>query len=424
MKKYLNYAILAMLFAVPIFYSQLQPGSPPLREQQWTCLLFFATLLLAFIIENVWVSLFVLLSLGHALFFRNQFSDGQMTVTAIVAFIYHVFSTYRVRWYRETFLVLLIINLILAGFQHFNADVFTWMNWRENGMMATSANLGMLSALIAAPLATLNPWFALLSLLGVWWSESVACKLALAVAMGFYGYHVNRRLTKYVALIMLCVAPLSVFVARDWYKDHLHQSSRRFHVWKMAASKAFRNPFFGYGMGSLKENVFWEFRDDAGKRVKWMQFKDVPENYPDVLTELEALAKSRGLNPFSSLIGKDPNPVRGVNNELMSLKNNGLTQYRWDSLHNHYLEVFFEFGFCGLFILFGFIFDKFKDFNRFMLQFGELNIEEIEMVALMASFLVVLIISFVHFPLAIARLSIIVLALTGMLEERTKIRPS
>ena len=375
-----------MLFTVPIFYSQLQIGSPNMRNQQWDCYAVFGVLLLSMLIRSIWVSSFLLLSLGHFFFFQNPFSETHLFQTVISSFVFYVFSTYEIKSYKLCLFSLLLINMVMAVTQHFQADVYTWMTWSENGMLGLPASLGMLSALVAPVICLMNPFYALLGVLGVFWSKSTFCVLALVVSMCFMTFQRWKKhavFLMFVPLVFVCFYPLMT-------KDHINQSSRRFPVWKMVVSKAFRSPFFGWGMGSFDQMLFIEARKGfpEGEKRIYFQAKNVPENQDAIKKRFEQI---------DNQLGK------------------GYTIERWDSPHSHYIDVFYGYGFIGMFLLIGFISELFS-----RLKSKDIWLDK-ECIALYASFVALLIVSSVHFPMSVAKLSVICCALVGMLDRKSSL---
>ncbi len=410
MKKYINLMACFMLFTTPIFYSQLTIGSPDMRHQQWDCYAVFAILLLVMMIRNVWVSSFLLLSLGHFFFFHNPFSETHLFQTVVSALTFYVFSTYEIKNYKLALMALFLVNLGMAVVQHFGLDVYTWMTWSENGMLGLPAYLGILSAMATPILCTIHPVFFFLGLLGIFWSKSTFCVLAFSVAMAFYDWSVGRK--RAFLVFVLCLLAIIPLARQD---NHVKESSRRFPVWKMVASKAFRNPFLGWGMGSFDQQLIMETNKNGDRR--YFQAKEVPENYPFILQKLEDISRAYGLNSFATLTGiHDKDMQRAIKNEVQSLKNNGVQMERWSSPHSHYLDVFFEYGFLGLFLLIGFIYRTLSCLGSRKTWLGK------EELALYASFLALLVVSAVHFPLSVAKLNVVCMALVGILERKTEVR--
>lgn len=389
-----------MLFTVPIFYSQLTMGSPQMRHQQWDCYAVFTVLVMAMMIRNIFVSSFLLLSLAHFFFFQNPFSETHLFQTVVSSLVFYVFSTYEIKNYKETLLGLFILNISMATVQHLGLDVYTWMTWSENGMLGLPAYLGIFSALVTPLVCTISPWFLVLGIIGVFWSKSMFCVLALSVSMFFYGLRFwDKRVLLLLVSLGLLVIPLAL------QDNHVQQSSRRLPVWKMVASKAFRNPFFGWGMGSFDQQMVLEF-NDKGKR-QWFQAKEVPENYEAISAKLYDIQAQTG--EIQVPYGHDKD---SINQQLSHIRSRGIEIYRWDSPHSHYLDVFFGYGFIGMFLLIGFIREKLS-----MIYSTFLCLDK-ECIALGCSFIALLIVSLVHFPLSVAKLNVICVALIGALDRK------
>lgn len=376
-----------MLFTVPIFYSQLSIGSPDMRSQQWDCYTVLSAILLAVVIEDLFVSMFMLLSVFHLLFFSNPFSQTHLFQTIVNGFVFHVFSTYEIKGYKLALLALLCLNIAVACVQFLGGDVYTWMTWAPNGMLGLPAYLGIVSNIVTPVVCLFSPWFFILGVIGVFWSKSMFCVAAFVVStlmMTFQRW--KRNLLVLVAVICLAVA-FQPLVS----KDHISQSSRRFPVWKMVLSKAFRNPFFGCGMGSFDQQLIFELSKGtlSGEKRIYFQAKNVPENKEFIIKKFKEVDRQLG---------------------------KGVTIERWDNIHSVYIDLFYQYGFLGLFLLIGFIYRLASDFIDKRLWLDK------ECMALMSSFVAILIVSAVHFPLSVAKMSVLTVAVVGVLYRKITCR--
>lgn len=373
-KRILNLVCLAFLFTVPLYYDALRSGTLAPRDQQWACYAVFAVVMLAALIKNIWVSLFLLLNVIHFFFIPNEYSEPQLYIVAVCSLIYYGFSTLEVKHYKWALVAFTFLNALIAFTRVIKPEILIYFKEIPNGMLATAA---MITPLIAS----ISPLFWVLGAIMVLLGKSLIPILAFLGGAGFCLWHTKRKLFWITIPIII---PLMLFVSKFTRNDpnHMSESLRRTHVWQMVISKTLLSPWTGIGMGSFKQQRILEFYKDGDfKSREFIQFKLCPENKPAVD---EAIRKHTGHGWITAI---------------------------WDNPHDEFIYVFFEYGIVGLVLIGGFIFTIFRRFNVQSLHSNET-------IALMASFIALLIFSTGHFPFYLARMNCLAIAFTAMLDKK------
>lgn len=384
-KKVLNWVCVAFLFTVPLFYDAMRTGNLAPRDQQWMCYAVFGVLVLAALIRNIWVSLFLLLSLAHSFFMPNEFSESQLYMVGVCALVYYAFQTINARHYKTALIAFTFVNALITFTRLMKPEILIYFKEIPNGMLGTAA-------LITPVIATISPLFWPLGAIMVILGKSLIPVLAFLAAGGFVMWHFKRKLFYWVMPLLVIAMLAGVHLNRD--KGHMHESMRRTHVWQMVISKTLLSPWMGIGMGSMKQQRIMEYHKE-GKPREYVQFKLCPENKAAVDESIK--------------------------------KHQDYTIYIWDNPHSEYLYVFFEYGILGLIIVSGFIWSMFSRFRRWRAaldiqnQRWKSNIDcalDGEVIGLMAAFIALLIFSSGHFPFYLARMNCIAVALVAMLDRR------
>lgn len=368
-----------------------------------------AMLLVAVMHVNKWLGAFLGWCVFQFLFFKNMPNYSvtlQNIFLAAVIYQFIVKCCY-IKSYKKylwAFTGLLALNVAWCFFQMFQLDPIFQMydsKYQQTfteyaGFFALPAFLGNFTAPLVTLSFLLSYYLTPLFLIALFFSKSTFSMLAAFSAILFF-FWFRKRIAFWIILLIGGVAFLTYAIKYDLPTG---QFERRINVWGVVLKLAFKNQFLGYGIGTYGNQFIAEatpshnivFTNDTNYFRRFLQDEAA------ALNKLEVFEYIKSMPPAFNLF------------QLREkMRANGMDFEMWKNAHNEFLEIFYETGLIGLFIVCGFIFDFFKRFWRYAR-------DNTLCVSLMASFVAILIVSFGHFPFHLARLAGSFIVLMAMLD--------
>lgn len=407
MKRQLTFRIdwlLVFLLLLPTFYV----AGKDLRHVQMNCFQLSIIAMLALVHVNCWIGAFLGWSLFQMIFFPNI--PGTSIVIQNIFFgalLYHFIIKYcsGLKRYYWALIGLLGFNVFWAILQMYHVDpLFMMVDYKNQSVItewaaffSLPAFFGNFAAVLAPLCLYVFPPTALLVIPVIIWSKSSFSILALFVGVLFFLWF-RKRILFWITLIILGTLS-TVYVIK--YDAPSGQFGKRLVVWNLIIRESLRTQFFGHGVGSYNNSYVFIEAEPSG-------------NTAMVQTNMDYLAfiSSEAARTANVPVLEYMNGIKNTFNraELIEVcKKNGISIHAWGDPHNEFLRVFFEQGLLGLFIVFGYISMLFK-------RFFSIKKPTRELVALMACFLSILVVSFAHFPFYVARLGGIFIVLMAFLE--------
>jgi len=268
------------------------------------------------------------------------------------------------------------------------------------GWFSLPAFLGNYAAVVLPLAFLLHPALIGFSVIALFFSKSTFSVIAALAGCLFFLWF-KKRIYFWIVLAVFGLAG-SFYVIK--YDMPTGQFSRRLNVWNLVLKESFQNQFFGHGIGAYGSRYrFIEFRPSMENRMVINNFQ--------LLNFLEDETRSGGEIEFADTISNidankfNPEVAFGIKTVLQS---KGMDFEEWMPAHNEFLQLFFDVGLLGLLIVGAYIFDLFKRFRLYATN--ELSL------ALMASFVAILVVSFAHFPFQIARLAVPFIVILAFLD--------
>lgn len=135
-----------------------------------------------------------------------------------------------------------VLNTIFAILQHFHINLIYIPTGRCDGLMRMSTHMGSYQAIILPICFGLNPWFAIVPLIGIVLSKSMT---AIIVSFGWLLWKV-----KSFRSMPILIGSLSLFIGMVMYHWHtiIHKFEIRFDVWIPILQEIINKPFLGHGI--------------------------------------------------------------------------------------------------------------------------------------------------------------------------------
>lgn len=308
-----------------------------------------------------------------------------------------------IKKYYWAFFIVLLINIVWCARQYFNVDpIFQMADFDKQQIMTEQSGFFGLPAFLGNYCAAVLPFcfslawpLCLFSLAGIGISKS-SFSIAAALCSALFYLWFKKRIIFWVAAALLI--PASFFYVTK-YDMPSGQFERRLNVWAIVEKLAFQRHFFGHGLGKYKEIIVGE--------VTPTQDRIATANLGVFKNFLIQSTERAGKPELSALIAKADLSGNGIMQVKKAMQRHEMDFELWHEAHNDYLQAFFETGLFGLFLILGYIVNQFKAFFKY---------KNAETLALMASFIAILIVSFGHFPFHLARLGGPFVIILGLLE--------
>lgn len=420
-----RWALFAYLFFCAWAYNSV---GVPMRE--WQEMFFrFATMgLVAMFIGNVWMMLFLWLNI--ILFILNNGTVGSSYIYNIfmamvlfkVARTY--FTSFRSRDDLKPVLGVLALSLAFMGLQLLGIDpLHTASDPAGNvtgirlhdpiGLFGIKAVNGIFMAIVAPIVASFSVPLALLLIIPIWVCQSSVATLAYVVSILFYlfwtakgfGYlwisiqmrlarpfftitPYIKRLTYFKVLVPILVLGALAFMVID-RNTAPDMFKARFGIWHATFKYALARPI-GWGPDSFRNLT-------PHKGFVFSGDEDMRSGIAVIDSEIQA--------PDGSIVEQYKfkyYSMDGASHDFTTPKGN---PNFWDHSHNEYLNLFFEYGFFGLVLLFFFMRDLVLRFIR--------SVKDEETVMLASCLIAFFVASLTHFPFHLARVGYLFPILLG-----------
>jgi len=403
--------VLLLIGICPVFF--LTPHKD-FQTEQLLFMHFTVVLMLACVLYNRWLGGFLLLALAHKFLFQPVGWLDYVLPLSVGLLLYHlIYTYYDGKKYPYVILAMLLFNLTISGLQALHLPYLSQQMQQPDGMLALPSFLGMIFAITAPTILTIHPALIIVSLLGIVISKSAFAAIATLIAVLFYIYGAYPKLRKWLPLLVILPICLVPMVKRGVSSEEI---SRRLHIWPMVASKAFHNLFMGVGAGNAQQTLFIEFKDEKpGGARTYFQVDVKPENEQVLKDKILTIAHKAGVDTTRLEAVHFKYPIFQVLQDVLDeLRGRKLGGYIWTHCHNEYLQVFLQFGLLGLLIMGGYILNVFRRYrNTFM--------KSRETIALMGSFIAILILGCAHFELYMAKTGCIIIVLTALLDRKIRV---
>lgn len=365
----LHRILLFLFIAVcPIFYYNGRAfGSQTLRLGQEQFFQLGITVLIIFLIDNVYLGLFLAWSVFLYAFF-NFTTGGVYVMNLMMAcLLYHI--TYKfldpkdIKTVFKILLGLCVLNVIWMLMQYFDFELI-WKRsadgaWARDlvGLMGIKAALGMLFALCIPLACYFHTFLGILLFIPMYFSQSSNALVAGMIGLLFHLYHRSKKL--FAITLLLCIFAGGYYVSQD---SKANMFTNRFNLWKVSLRDAFDHPIAGWGLDSFRNinpvKNFMYFENAQTNQVSRAMYEDGKFN----------------LSPEFIKPGQIADP--------------------WDNPHNLFVSLMFEFGLFGIVILTLLVIDIFKRFNAYVP----------EQLALLGFMIVLLVLSIGQFPFFLTRI--------------------
>ena len=399
--------VLLLVGVTPIFWFGPQPDFSTL---QISFMHYLAAVMLASVLCNRWLGMFLLLAFAHKFLFPTPLAawlDYALPLS-IGCLIYHlVYTYYRGKTYPYVILAVIIFNICIAGLQILHIPWLSQQMLQPDGMMGLPSFFGMLLAITAPVIMTIHPALILVTLCGVLITKSIFCVLATAVGVLFYLYGVYPRIRRFLCILVIVPILLLPIVKGKYDPNNL---GKRLHIWPMVASKAFHSMWTGIGVGADSRVLFLEF---CKTKAYYFSVNVKPENIEPLKAKILDIAHREGVDTtrLEAVHFKQPDPFPIIGDIQDELRGQGLNGYIWGHSHNEYLQIFLIFGLPGIFILVGYIWDIVGRYRKEILK-------DRETIALMGSMYATMIISLAHFPFYLAKIVCVIIVFQAILDRK------
>lgn len=377
-----------------------------LRMSQTMFFQFSVMFLVAIFNVNKWFGAFLGWSVLQYLFFQGISPDTTALNNLFLASVaYQMIVLFcdpdDIKKYFKVFMVVVVLNMAWCLRQFLQSDpVFSMMNYQVQnsfsefpGFFGLPAFLGNYVSVMVPIALAVNPYLVLVCIAGLLISKSTfACAAALASALFYFWFR-----KRFVFWLILAVGGFAFCIYTLKFDYPTGQFSRRLVVWESVEKLSFRTPFLGNGIGSFQSLLVGE--ETNTKKL--------------IVTKHEEKIKPFLVDRLKETGNEDLIPAIQEKNDIGEIKallqTRGLDFERWQNVHNDFLETFYESGLIGMFFVFGYILNLFK-------RFFEWGRDCPVTVALMASFVGILVVSIGHFPFHLTRIASCYLVIMALLE--------
>jgi len=364
-----------------IFTSMLVLQGVAEREAQQVIFMLAMVSLVSLIVQNVWVTLFILWTVFLYSFFKFDCGGTYLSNVFLGSILYYItklgFKREHINLFLSGFLWFVFFNIAYMAIQacgydfiymqrivHLNGLIKYVNPTNINGFMGHQSILGCLMALAVPILATRRTRTAWVGSVGLF-VPLYLCHTSLCLLMGLIGllfvlfYRIPRRIWV-VGVVVLSLCGGVYMNKVDGF------GMERTKLWKVAMKDAMIHPITGWGLDSFA-NV---------TKQKDFRYTNTMNNFPN--------------RHFKG----------GVTN----------IQY-WDNPHNLYVSLFYEFGVIGLLLFIGFM-------RKNILRFAY-AVKSPNTIGLAGFILVFCGLSAGHFPMWLARMTVFIIPCFTLFETET-----
>lgn len=400
--------LLWFLILLPTFYIV----GKDIRHAQMNFFQLSVILLVAVMHINRWFGAFLAWCAIQFMFFAGG-DRGEAILLQNVFFsalLYHFVVKYvgKMKKYYWALFGLLCLNVLWAFMQSRQFDpIFSPINPQiqtifsdVSGFFCLPAFFAIFAAVIAPLCIFLSPFLAIAVIPALIVGKSSFAMAGAASGILFMLWF-RKRIIFWVLLVFMLVGG-SFYIVK--YDAPTGQFSRRLTAWKLILTEGFRRQFFGHGLGAYgRDYTFMEC-------VQTNQVAIIQTGAELLDFSLRQAVQLKNEEIIKYIISKNGQPFN-FDEFYEYSKTKGFGLEPWGQAHNEYLQVFFNGGLVGLFLVIGYIFNLFK-------RFFSIKSKDYELMALMGAFVAICIVSFAHFPFQVARLAGPVLVVMALLEAK------
>lgn len=382
-----------MIF-IPIEYmSDPSLGMAALRvSQQQMYQVVSIGLFAVFILQNIWLSAFLIWALILYGIYGYAAPIGTVVLTILAGCliyeaVYRIVDEKSVKLIFGFMIGFAVINMIYMTFQGMGWELiyqeFSTPGYQTQmlGFMGLKAIMGMFFAMALPFMAYKYPKLALGLFIPLYVSECSSAMVAGIIAYLWQIFFISKKWFS-ILLVVLCIGG-AVYTIHD---SHAGMFTDRFNMWKVALRDAALKPVLGWGPDSFrcitpdKQFMYWKnVRTNQTGKI------DVKDTIEFDNTGKYDIKKYPFMNEKDIVYTK-------IDGRIYSKANLD----PWDNPHNEYVQLFYEFGIVGV-IIFGFlVWDMTQRFN-----FMDWNI-----IAIVGFFISVLVMSIGQFPFHLTRVGI------------------
>lgn len=341
--------------------------------------------LFSFILDNIWVTLFLLWTVFLFCFFK--FDSGKMYLSNIFfgCVLYYItkisFKKEHIDFFINGFLWFVVANIFYMAIQAIGYDfIYKGITYFEGfeklvenkniqGFMGHKSIMASLMAFAVPLLATRKSTISMIGAFGLFIPLYIS-HTALCLFVGFVGilFVLYYKISKRLFITLVCIFLL---FSSFYYKKVDNLGTERFPVWCKVMSNFVVHPVTGWGL------------DSFGNFTKNKNFR-----------------YSNGVQNYS--YHKEPDGKEYKDITFIEF---------WDNPHNLYISLLFEFGFIGLFLFVGYIRQNVMKYKN--------AIKDPNTIALAGFILVFLLISMGHFPIFLAREACFIIPSFALFEVST-----
>ncbi len=370
-----------VMLLVPIYYtSDTFLGMAGIRVTQQQMYQVSAIALFSiFILQNIWLSAFMLWSLFLYCYFEFANPVGLVVITLlsgciIYEAVYRIVNKDNVKMIYNFLIAFMLINMAYMIMQGFGLELM-FKEWQHPnfqtqliGFMGLKAIMGMLFAICMPFVAFRYPKLALGLFVPLYYSECSSAVGAAIIAYLWQIWFISRKWF-FILIGIMCLGGI-LYAYND---SHAGMFTDRANMWKTVLRDAVKKPITGWGPDSFRcitpDKQFIYFKNNRTLETFPIDVKDTIEyehtGKYDLVKYGKFMKEGDSLNP-------------------------------WDNPHNEYIQLFLEFGIVGVILLGFLIYDISKRFNP-------LNIYTIPLIGF---FLSILVMSVGQFPFHLTRIGI------------------
>ena len=348
--------------------------------------------IIALLIDNIWVTLFLLLTIFNFVFFKFQIGQNYVSTVFLGSLLYYatkqVFQQKHIDFFIKGLLWFCVINCVFIFLQLIKFDFFEFSFYTEKsvidyakglipmeelvtytnttGLMGFKALMGVVMALCVPLFASrqnkLSKVCAILLFIPLYLSEATVCIIAGIIGLLFVLIFQSFKYKKTILSIIIAI----LLIGGTFYAlkiDNPKSSiEARLYQWKLVLNDSLVRPFTGWGLDSFRH------------------------------------------------ITKEKKQIYVTNARLEGKE---LQVSKWDNPHNLIVSLMFEWGGIAIFLLIGFL-------RQYVLWFKN-AIKTPVAVGLAGFILVTFIVSMAQFPMWLARSAVLIIPVFALFE--IEVRP-
>lgn len=376
--------------------------------------------MIAFLHVNQYIKYFLLYVLAQYLIFPQlPISFFQIECLFMGALAYHMIVKYvepeRLKFYLWIMLGFLAFNCFWALLQAWNIDpVFSLTNPDKQadgfsagvGFLGLPAMFGNYAAAMVPIALLLMPVSVGFCLIALWLAKSTFSVIAAVLAGAFFLWF-KKRIMFWAVMIFGGITILCYVAFTDMPSG---QFNRRFAAWHQILIQAFKTQWIGKGFGSL--STAYCFSEVTPTHIVKMTNNE--RDFVDFVKQQAVLNSSNDVTRLLSGIDITKLKTDAIRPDVFASISEGMQHFNmdvhcWKEAHNEFIQVLFETGLIGLFLMIAYVWDMFRRFYLF-------GTKSTFCITMASCFLAIVIVSIGHFPFHVARLAVPFLTIAAFFE--------